>query len=208
MGKEAVGESSISPLDFRQGSLSYGGNYSQLFQIFKIVAIFFLFVILAGVSWFGNEYYQLQQKQAELEVKIMDEVEFLVSEEVFELLEDPRSALDIVLEETNELQTKDQRLREIRSTTPPILNLLKEISLGMPKHTDARIDVNNLTISKTSINIKAETDGFNQASTIEQSLKKRPAFKRAVKSDGKILRDVNQFTIQIPLGETESKSEE
>ena len=208
MGKEAVGESNITPLDFRQGSLSYGGNFTQIMQIMKIIAALYLFAILSGLSWFGYEYYELQQQQSELEAKIMDEVEFLVSEEVFELLDDPRSALDIVLEETTELQNKEQKLREIRSTTPPILDLLKEISLGMPPHKDARIDINNLTISKASINIKAETDGFNQASIIEQSLKKRPAFKRAVKSDGKIIRDINQFTIQIPLGEPENKEDD
>ena len=208
MGKEVVGESNITPMDFRQGALSYAGNYAPLFQIMKIIAMIFLFVVLSGISWFGYEYTQLIQQQSELETKIMDEVEFLVSEEVFELLEDPRTALDIVLEETNELQNKEQRLREIRSTTPPILDLLKEISLGLPSHEEARIDINNLTISKASINIKAETDGFNQASIIEQSLKKRPAFKRAVKSDGTIVRDINQFTIQIPLGEPEGQEEE
>ena len=48
MGKEAVGESNITPLDFRQGSLSYGGNFTQIMQIMKIIAALFLFAILSG----------------------------------------------------------------------------------------------------------------------------------------------------------------
>ena len=48
----------------------------------------------------------------------MDEVEFLVSEEVFELLDDPRIALDIVLDETNDLQNKERRLREPKLNNP------------------------------------------------------------------------------------------
>ena len=68
--------------------------------------------------------------------------------------------------------------------------------------------MNEMVISKTSINLKAETDGFQTATEIEQALKQHPRFKQAQKADEKSMRDGIRFSIIIPLEIEEDEEEE
>ena len=102
-------------------------------------------------------------------------------------------------EEITIANDKLEKLGTITASEPPMLTLVKAISEGMPPHEKARIDVSEMIISKTSINLKAETDGFQTATEIEQALKKHPRFKQAQKADEKSMRDGIRFSIIIPL---------
>ena len=89
---------------------------------------------------------------------------------------------------------------------PPILSKLKAFSEHLPPHSEARIDVSEMKFSKNSINVKAETDQFEQATSIVQGLKKYPLFAQAQKSDEKNVAKGVRFNIVIPL--TQKKEEE
>ena len=82
---------------------------------------------------------------------------------------------------------------------PPTLTLLKELSEGMPPPSEATIDVKELTLSETAVNLKAETAGYEEAARIEASLRNTQRFKAANKSDEQKLGDKVQFNLSIPL---------
>jgi hypothetical protein len=56
-----------------------------------------------------------------------------------------------------------------------------------------------MTLSRTSVRIKAETTGYEAAASIEQSLQRRARFKNTVKGDEKKLGDGISFSLTIPL---------
>jgi hypothetical protein len=114
----------------------------------------------------------------------------------------------LIQEELLSSNQKLDKLGSITSSVPPTLNILKELSEGVPPHKKARIDIKEMTISKTAINIKAETDGFQTATEIEQALQQKPMFKQAKKADEKSLRNGISFSIIIPLKVEESTDEE
>ena len=65
------------------------------------------------------------------------------------------------------------------------------------------VDVSELTISLTNINLTAETDGYASAASVEEALQQTARFKSAVKGNEKKKRDRVTFTVTIPLQEKE-----
>jgi hypothetical protein len=61
------------------------------------------------------------------------------------------------------------------------------------------VDVNELTITSKTINLQAETDGYDAAANIESSLQANQYFKRASKGEEKKVRDGIRFSIVVPL---------
>ena len=92
--------------------------------------------------------------------------------------------------------------------TPPTLNMLTQLSASLPEPTAARIDVSELTINESNINIQAETDGYDAAATIEASIQEHVRFKAARKGDEKKVRDNIRFSITIPMEEDSDEVEE
>ena len=84
---------------------------------------------------------------------------------------------------------------------------LSQLSTALPDHKTARIDVRELVVSDKSISLKAETDGYDAAANIEQSLAANERFKRAKKGDEKKTRNGIQFTVSIPLGDDDAGEE-
>ena len=98
-------------------------------------------------------------------------------------------------------------LGSILSDVPPTLELYRKIAQGVPAHKDARIDVSELTITRTSVSFKAETDGFEEATRVESALQSVEGFANAKKGDEKRDRQGNvDFSVTIPLGETAEES--
>ena len=62
-------------------------------------------------------------------------------------------------------------------------------------------------MSDKSISLKAETDGYDAAANIEQSLSANQRFRRAKKGDEKKTRNGVQFTVSIPLGDEDAGEE-
>ena len=108
--------------------------------------------------------------------------------------------------EKEEIQEQLESFTRLFPAEPPVLSKLKAFSEHLPPHSEARIDVSEMKFSQNSINVKAETDQFEQATSIVQGLKKYPLFAQAQKSDEKNVAKGVRFNIVIPL--TQNKEEE
>ena len=163
---------------------------------------------MASTGWYVVQYQEVAKSRTTLEEEIVSEVSKSFPDIPSNLLSSPSTVLSLMQEEVTSSQNKLTKLGSIISDEPPTLTLIKELSEGMPPHNKARIDVKELVISKASINIKAETDGFQTATAIETALKQKPIFKQAQKADEKSKRDGIQFSIIIPLVQPDEEIEE
>jgi hypothetical protein len=77
----------------------------------------------------------------------------------------------------------------------------------MPPASEIRIDVREMSISQTTITMKAEADGYEDAAKVETSLQSVDAFKNAQKGEEKRYQESVRFTVTIPL-ELNDESEE
>ncbi|MBM76420.1 MAG: hypothetical protein CMK59_13525 [Proteobacteria bacterium] len=202
LAQYTTGDSMSGAFNLRKDNFAYSGDMAYIGKLISLGSYAFVAIVLLSCSWFSYKYFELTAQRDELNASIMTEIEDLFSEEEMNLITDAEMAFTQVMASAEEKSERERALSKIISTTPPTLNLLKEVSVGMAEHNKARIDVTELTINKTSINLKAETDGYDAASTIEQALQKRPMLKNAQKADEKKNRNEGiRFTIQIPLGE-------
>jgi hypothetical protein len=208
LGKKAAGETNGREFDLRVGSFAYQGNLKRVEQLLTMSAIVSILALIGSAGWYVFQYQALKKEITKVEENIATEVALAFPDLPENILSSPSTALSLMQEEVTEAYNKLEKLGSIISDEPPTLTLLKDLSEGMPPHTQARIDVNELIISKTSINIKAETDGFQTATAIETALKKKPLFKQAQKADEKSKRDGIQFSIIIPLVHPEDKNGE
>jgi hypothetical protein len=96
---------------------------------------------------------------------------------------------------------RSTRLKALHTTEPPTLALLREVSEAVPPGDEARIDVTEMTIAEGSLSFDAETDSFNTATKIENTLREHPRFKDARKGEERKCKDDICFKITIPLGE-------
>jgi len=85
------------------------------------------------------------------------------------------------------------------SGVPPTLELLRQISEHVPGPSNARIDVRELNIGEAAVTMKAETDSYEMAAQIEDSLRQEPRFKDAKKADEKKVGEALSFSLTIPL---------
>ena len=122
----------------------------------------------------------------------------------FETPDDALMALQLRTVETTE---RIDLLGSIVSGKPPTITTLNQLSNALPDPSDARIDVSELTLNDSSINMKAETDGYDAAATIEASLQANTQFKQARKGDEKKSRNGIKFSVTISL-EDETIEEE
>ena len=109
-------------------------------------------------------------------------------------------ALAIMQEKTTATANRVEAMGSILSDEPPTTTILTDLTENVPPPEQARIAVSELSISETTITMKAETDGFETATRIETALQKNERFKAAQKGDEKKSRDGVRFTITIPLG--------
>lgn len=208
LGAKAAGETHGREFDLRMGDLAYKGNLQGALHLMQVAAVLSLLALIGCTGWYltqsaaKDKDYLVKQEEFNTEVrKILPEISDST-------LRTPSTAISLLQGELTEANKKLEKLGSITSDTPPTLNILKEISEGVPPHKTARIDVKEMTISKTSIKIQAETDGFQTATEIEKSLKQKPMFKQAKKADEKSLRNGISFSIIIPLKMEEEAEEE
>lgn len=186
-------------LDFRQQEFGFRGDLAYMGTVFKAAAAAAAVLLVAGVGWFGWRYAALQSDLADLDTEIADAVVSTFPEVDREDLDSPNKALAIMTEKTVAATSRVEALGAIVSNEPPTLSLLKEVSENVPPPDKATIDVSELSISPTNIVMKAETDGYEAAATIETALKQSPRLRQARKGDEQKKRDKVRFTITIPL---------
>ncbi|MFT4979415.1 MAG: cell division ATPase FtsA, partial [Myxococcota bacterium] len=202
LGMKAAKMGSPKALDMRRGELSFQGDLANISLYFRIGGLAAMAILVLGTGWFGYRYVQLSADLAEAESLITSEVQAAFPEMGESGARDPARAVAVVAEETLAATTRVESLGSILSDVPPTLELYRKVVQGMPDHSDARIDVSELTITRTAVSFKAETDGFEEATRIESSLQAVQGFRGAKKGDEKRDRQGNvDFSVTIPLGQ-------
>ena len=168
-------------------------------------------VVLLGLIGLGAFIYSHQATKAEMMALDQQISEVVASAypdgDAPVAFDSPDDALMAIQMRTIETMERIELLGSIVSGKPPTVTTLNQLSSALPDPSSARIDVSELTINENSINIKAETDGYDAAATIESSLQANTKFKQARKGDEKKNRNGIQFSVTISL-EDESDGEE
>jgi hypothetical protein len=163
---------------------------------------------VALLALFAVQYVDTSRRMSELDAKIADVVTKTFPTVTPDKVSSPSMAVAVMQQLTKETTDRMDALGATVSGVPPTLDMLKAISEGVPAPGDARIDVRELSISDASVSFKADTDSYESAAKIEESLQKVPRFKNARKSDEKKVGDALSFTMNIPLGEQAAGGEE
>ncbi|MEC7984503.1 MAG: hypothetical protein VX278_05030 [Myxococcota bacterium] len=197
IGQCATGNSHGRELNLRTGDFSYQGNLEKLGSLLRIMGIAAAAILILGFAWFGYNYMTLRRELNTLNSDAL--AIFTESLPEFPVPEDSETALTLVNAEVLEKTEQIQSLQKLFPKEPPVLSKIQAFSSHLPSHTQARIDVTEMTISKTSINVRAETDQFEQATLIVQELQKYALFSEAQKADEKNAAKGIRFNIVIPL---------
>lgn len=189
-------------LELRRGPLAFKGDMYLARQVGLYGGVFAACALLAGGVVFGVRAVQLDRAIAELDRQILAEVKEAAPQAVSgDQPLSPTRALAILAEQQAAVQGQVDSLGNLLAKEPPTVALLRDLSRALPPHKDARIDVEELTITTSNISMKAETDGYEAATKIESRLQASEAFKGAKKGEEKKTRDgAISFTLNIPRG--------
>ncbi len=204
IGQCAIGNTHGRELNLRTGEFSYKGNLERLGVVLRGVVLASVALLGLGFAWFGAQYYQLNEELNQKNQELFSLFSEIMPE--YPVPDDPEMVASLINTEKEDTQLQLESFVRIFPSEPPILSKLKAFSEHLPPHAQARIDVSEMKFSKNSINVKAETDQFEQATSIVQGLKKYPLFAQAQKSDEKNVAKGVRFNIVIPL--TQTKEEE
>lgn len=207
LAQKGCGNSHGREFDLRTDQFAYQGNIQRFASALQYLAVLSLIGFIGYAGWFWTELSAINKEIASLEQDLITQIKETMPDLPESVMSNPSTVVSLMQEEITTATDKLDKLGSITAEEPPTLTLVKALSEGMPPHEKARIDVNEMMISKTSINLKAETDGFQTATEIEQALKQHPRFKQAQKADEKSMRDGIRFSIIIPL-EMEEEEEE
>lgn len=203
LGHRAAGGAHSPDLDLRLGEFAFKGDITAYSSLVLYGAAGVLAFLVAGVGLYGYQSYKTTQAREAVEANISQ----LVMEGWPEVadparVQDTTVALAIASEQVTAEREEVAALAGVLTDVPPTLNVLREISEGVPPPADAKVDVTELSIMEESIQLKIDTDGFESATKIENGLKTRPLFTNASGGDSKKVGDIVRFTVTIPLEAT------
>lgn len=199
LGRRAVLGARERELDLRQGPFAFKGDITAYTGYAMIGALGLAALALLAVGGWAWKSVQLSKERASVEQQIATVVLETWPDVDPSRASDPSTAIAIATEKAAAEAAQVDALSGVVSDVPPILNMLREISDGMPSPADAKVDVTELTINDESVTLKIDTDGFESATDIENSLKMRPLFSSAQGGDSKKVGDIVRFTVTIPL---------
>ncbi len=192
-------------LDLRVGAFAFRGNLAAIGNIIRYSLLGAAALLLAGVGFYAFKTVSLNSDLAAVESEMADAVVTAFPDVNRDKVSDPVMAQAIMAERSGETASLQAALKHLIPEEPPILSLWEALANNVPSAKTTRIDVLELSISEGTIQVKAETDGFEDASKIESSLQKYPKFKEARKSDEKKVKESVRFTVTIPLGAEETE---
>ena len=203
----AAGIGGGEAMELRRGEYKYRGDLAgvRMLATFGLVA-----VVLLGIVGVGAFIYNLQSTRAEIADMDQQIAEVVASAfpdgEAPAAFDTPDDALLTLQTRTIETSERIALLGSIVSGEPPTITTLNQLSNALPEPSAVRIDVSELTVNENSINMKAETDGYDAAATIETSIQANQRFKQARKGDEKKGRNGIRFSVTISLkDETEEE---
>jgi hypothetical protein len=162
--------------------------------------------MIAAVTLFTVQYVDARQRLDELDEKIAGVVTATFPDVSADRVTEPSMALAIMQEKTAATAARVEALGATVAGVPPTLDMLKAISERVPAHKEARVDVRELSIGEDAVTFKAETDSYESAAKIEESLRRDPRFENARKADEKKVGEALTFTMNIPLGAAEGEA--
>jgi Tfp pilus assembly PilM family ATPase len=185
--------------DLRIGDLSFRGHADVLWRVTAASVLGGLACAVAALAMFVSQRIAAGNELDAVDQKIVDAVVQAVPGTSPERVAgQPRMALAILQEATTATQARVDALGATLGGVPPTLDLLKVLSESMPPP-DTRIDVRELNLDEESLSFKAETDTYESAARIEETLKRNERFAQARKSEEKKSGEVVTFAMNIPL---------
>jgi len=201
LGQRAASTRTWKLLELRKDDLVYRGDITAMRNIAAYGAVAALAFIVVGIGLFGYRHYQLSRNLAALDDQLRAAIVETYAGVDEARLKDATTAKAIAQELTTAAVAKVDALKALHTSEPPTLALLREVSEAVPPGDEARIDVTEMTIAEGSLSFDAETDSFNTATKIENTLREHPRFKDARKGEERKCKDDICFKITIPLGE-------
>ncbi len=192
-------------LDLRVDAYAYRGNLAAIGNIVRYALLGAAALMLASIGFFTFKTITLKAELAAVEERMADAVVAAFPDVNRDKVSDPAMAQAIMAEKSAETAARQEALAQIIPDEPPILSLWEALAKHVPPAKEARIDVRELAISDGTIKVKAETDGFEDASKIESALQTYPKFKETRKSDEKKIKESVRFTLTIPLESEETE---
>jgi general secretion pathway protein L len=201
LGQRASSTRTWKLLELRKDELVYRGDITAMRNVAAYGVVAALAFIVVGIGLFGYRHYQLSRNLAALDDQLRAAIVETYPGVDEARLKDASTAKAIAQELTTSAVAKVDALKALHTTEPPTLALLREISEAVPPGDEARIDVTEMTIAEGSLSFDAETDSFNTATKIENTLREHPRFKDARKGEERKCKDDICFKMTIPLGE-------
>ncbi|MDG1481709.1 MAG: pilus assembly protein PilM [Myxococcota bacterium] len=200
LGQQATGMTYGREIDMRQGDLAFQGDLATIGNFLRIGVLAAVAMMMVGTGWFAFRYAQLSTELSSTDAEIQTLALSTFPGEITEDdVMDASDALAVMQLKSTEAAVRVDALGSILSDVPPTLSMLRQLSDAMPPHSDTRIDVREMSISSTSITMKAEADGYEDAAKVETSLQSVEAFKNAKKGEEKRYQESIRFSVTIPL---------
>ena len=208
VAERAAGIASASSLELRSGDFRYRGSMANLRVIALATAATILLSLIGSAIWFTFQYQEATAELARLDAQIAETVASASGDpDAVISFASPDDALTALQLQTIEASARIDLLGSIVASSPPTVTTLNHISTSLPEPKEARIDVNELTMTPQSINLKAVTDGYDAAANIETALSSNVRFKGARKGNEKKTSLGISFTVTIPLDNGDDEEE-
>ena len=208
LAQRAAGAGATNGLELRSGDFRFRGNMANVRVIALASAALVLLGLIGTATWFTFSYQDATAELARLDAQLAEAVAAASGDPDSALsFASPDDALTALQLQTLEASARIDLLGSIVASSPPTVTTLNHISTALPDPKEARIDVNELTMTPQSINIKAVTDGYDAAANIETALASNVRFKAARKGNEKKTSLGISFTVTIPLDDGEAEEE-
>jgi Tfp pilus assembly PilM family ATPase len=201
----AAGVKGNSAFDFRKGDLAHPGNLALGRNLLRYGAVALLVFMIGGSVLYGMKRSGLNAEIGGVHDQMVTEVAAQFPDLPPSALEGEGKAFNTLLAVASDVGERVSILESTVAAQPPTLSLLKELSDAMPSPSEARVEVTNMTISESSVYLKAKTTGYEAAATIEQAIQSKERFKNATKGDEKKSGSGLSFSITIPLDQGEEE---
>lgn len=195
-----AGAAEIVVEDLRKGEFAFHGDAERMWRWLGYGAFGTAVMGLALVMMAALQISDAQGQLAELDQKLSDVVQKTFADVSAEDVATPTDAMRVMTERSAQATARVELLGGLASGIPPMLDTLKVLSERVPTPGEARIDVRELTVTEESITFKAETDSYETAAKIAESLKRERRFGQAARGEEKKVGEAISFVMTIPLG--------
>jgi len=209
LARRAAGISNGEEMELRSGEFKFHGDLASFRNLIIGGGISLVAIMLLGIGTVAWKVMNYNEQLSDLDDQIAEVVVQIHNGELDpESITGAEDALTKLQLKTLETTLRIETLGAVVAESPPVLSTLHDLTLAMPQPEQARIDVRELTITTKSVNLEADTDTYDSASTIEASIQQHERFRQATKGDDKKVRDGIRFSITVPLNIDEMPSEE